>query len=235
MLSSNALRGACHLITVSLMRHQDEVIDYICETFSPEDALLADIRLRLAAHNAGLVGIQVSPVEGKLLQMLVKMNGIRSIVEIGSLAGYSATWMARGLPEGGVLHAIEKDAGHFALLQQTVTAAGLPIKAHHGDALEVLKSLEAQAPFDMVFIDADKGGYVDYLNWAEKHMRKGGLIVGDNTLLFGHVHHAQKPEAASRKAWEAMREFNARLGDANRYDSILIPTAEGLTVAVKRF
>lgn len=217
------------------MRQKDEILDYIRDTFAPEDALLVDIRARLAAHDEHLVGIQVSPVEGKLLQMLVRMNGIRSIVEIGSLAGYSACWMARGLPEGGALHAIEKDTTHFKLLSETVVKSGLPIQAHQGAAHEVLATLEAQAPFDMVFIDADKGGYADYLDWAERHVRKGGLIIGDNTLLFGNVYKNPKPEGTSEKAWQAMREFNTRLGDVTRYDSLLIPTQEGLTIARKLF
>lgn len=220
------------------MRQNDEMLNYIRALFAPEDEVLEDVRARLTAHAPQLMGIQVGAEEGKLLQFLVKMAEVKSIVEIGSLAGYSAVWMARGLPEGGILHAINKDPEHNNLLCETVKQSGLNIQAHLGDAKEVLKELEAQAPFDMVFIDADKGGYAEYLDWAEQHVRKGGLIVGDNTLLFGHVNSETQPQgqgAPTKKAWNSMREFNARLADSSRYESILIPTLEGLTVARKLF
>jgi predicted O-methyltransferase YrrM len=102
----------------------------------------------------------------------------------------------------------------------------------------VLNELAASAPYDMVFIDADKPGYPEYLDWAEEYVRKGGLIVGDNTLLFGHVWSESAPQGAgapSRTAWNAMREFNRRLADPAKYHSVLIPTEEGMTVAIKLF
>jgi predicted O-methyltransferase YrrM len=217
------------------MRQDDQIISYIQELFAPEDALLEDIKARLHAHDPYLVGIQLGSEEGKLLQLLIRLAGVKRIVEIGSLAGYSAVWMARALPEDGVVHAINKDAEHYKLLCETVEKSGLNIQPHHGDAKEILKTLEPEAPFDMAFIDADKSGYCDYLDWAEQHVRKGGLIIGDNTLLFGHVIASEKPEKASRKAWEAMRGFNRRLADPTCYEAILIPTAEGMTVARKLF
>ncbi|MDG1286176.1 MAG: O-methyltransferase [Rickettsiales bacterium] len=217
------------------MRHDDKILDYIRSTFAPEDEVLQEAKARLSAHDDHLVGIQVGAEEGKLLQFLIKLAGVASIVEIGSLAGYSAVWMARALPQGGVVHAINKDKAHYDLLCETVERSGLNIQPHLGDANAVLQQLETEAPFDMVFIDADKGGYTGYLDWAEKHVRKGGLIVGDNSLLFGHVIAPIKPEGTSQKAWVAMREFNQRLADESRYESILIPTAEGLTVARKLF
>lgn len=217
------------------MREKDDLLDYIRETFAPEDEILRDAKARLAAYDGHLVGIQVGAEEGKLLQFLIKMAGVKSIVEVGSLAGYSAVWMARAVGKDGMVHAINKDPKHYALLQETVEKSGLNIIPHLGDAREVLPSLEDQAPYDMIFIDADKGGYAEYLDWAEKYIRKGGLIIGDNSLLFGHINATEKPEGTSRKAWEAMREFNQRLADNSRYNSILIPTLEGLTVAQKLY
>ena len=217
------------------MREKDDLLDYIRATFAAEDEILRDAKARLSAHDDHLVGIQVGAEEGKLLQLLIKLAGVKSIVEVGSLAGYSAVWMARAVGDDGVVHAINKDKQHYELLQETVQQSGLNIVPHLGDAKDVLQTLEAQAPFDMIFIDADKGGYADYLTWAETHVRKGGLIIGDNTLLFGHVIATQKPEGTSQKAWSGMREFNKRLADESRYDSILIPTLEGLTVARKLF
>ena len=223
------------------MRHDDKILDYIRSNFAPEDAVLQDAKARLHAHDPHLVGIQLGAEEGKILQFLMKLAGVKRIVEIGSLAGYSAVWMARALPQGGVVHAINKDEAHYELLCETARQLSVvsgqesgEIIPHLGDAREVLTQLTPQAPFDMVFIDADKGGYAEYLDWAEQHVRQGGLIVGDNTLLFGHVIAEEKPDGTSAKAWNAMREFNQRLADPTRYESILIPTAEGLTVARKR-
>ncbi len=217
------------------MRQNEPELDYIRALFAPEDVVLQSAKARLHAHDSHLVGIQVGAEEGRLLQFLIKLADVKSIIEVGSLAGYSAVWMARAMGEGGTLHAINKDPQHFALLQQTIDESGLNIIPHLGDARDVLQTLHDDAPYDMIFIDADKGGYTDYLDWAEINIRKGGLIVGDNTLLFGHICADSKPNGVSTKAWNAMREFNRRLSDTSRYDAVLIPTAEGLTVARKLF
>ena len=182
-----------------------------------------------------LAPISIGAEEGKLLQLLIRLAGVKKIIEIGSLSGYSALWMAEALPADGVLHAIEKSPEHVALIRQA-TAHDARIQVHEGDASAILETLSADAPFDMVFIDADKPAYPRYLDWAEKYVRAGGLIVGDNTLLFGHVWGDTPPQgerAPSKSAWMAMQEFNARLADASKYHSILIPTEEGMTVAIK--
>ena len=222
------------------MRQPDEILTYIRQTFAPEDSLLQQVSENLKAEFPQLHAIQIGAEEGKLLQMLVCMAGVRTIVEVGSLAGYSALWMARGLPEGGMLHAINSDPAHARLARQHFAMSEVVdrLTLHEGDAKQILPTLEGEAPFDMIFIDADKGGYAHYLDWAEANIRKGGLIVGDNTLLFGHVIAQEQPigdKTPTKKAWNAMREFNQRLADPARYRSILIPTAEGLTVAQKLF
>jgi predicted O-methyltransferase YrrM len=229
------------------MRHSSQAIDYIRQLCAIETPLQQQVSENLKATFPQLHGIQIGPEEGKLLQLLIKLAGVKSIVEIGSLAGYSALWMADALPPDGVLHAINKDPAHYRLLCEMIEARSQEARKsgsqeaniipHLGDAREVLKTLEAGGPYDMVFIDADKPGYTAYLDWAEQHVRQGGLIVGDNTLLFGTVwqNWEQAKEKVSKAAWDAMREFNARLADASCYDSILIPTEEGMTVGLKRF
>ena len=117
---------------------------------------------------------------------------------------------------------------HFAKFD-----AGKKIELRVGDALESLAELEG--PFDMIFIDADKLNYMNYLNWAEKNIRKGGLIVGDNTFLFGAVYAAEPVDRVRKTAFDAMTAFNARLGDDRYYTGILLPTPEGMTVAIKNF
>lgn len=220
------------------MRHYSSTINYIQNLFSKEDDLLRDIIARLESHNENMSNIQLGSEEGKLLQFIIKLSGVKSIIEIGSLAGYSAVWMARALPQDGVLHAIEKDSGHYDLLCETIEKSGLNIQPHHGRAHDMLQKLEPQGPFDMVFIDADKDKYNEYLDWAENNIRKYGLIIGDNTLLFGHVVHDEFPagkDRLSKKAWSSMREFNARLADSSRYESVMVATKEGMTIARKLF
>jgi len=107
-----------------------------------------------------------------------------------------------------------------------------------GDALGQLHALEDKAPFDMVFIDADKRQYLDYLDWAEKNIRKGGLIAADNTLLSGAVFLKEDeplPARIRQSTNEIMKTFNARMADPKKYCSILLPTTDGMTVAVKLF
>ena len=104
-----------------------------------------------------------------------------------------------------------------------------------GDALDVLPQLSKEGPFDMVFIDADKLNYLRYLDWAEENVRKGGLIVGDNTFLFDAVWRDDPVDRVRQTARDAMRDFNRRLADPQKYCGILLPTQEGMTVALKLF
>ncbi len=214
------------------MRHSSEALSYIRALFAPEFSAATQARQLLETHAPEIAGISVGAEEGKILQLLIRMNNIKRIVEIGSLTGYSGHWMAAVLPPDGEIHLIERDPKHAALIRQNLHPA---MTLHEGDALGILPRLTGS--FDMVFIDADKPGYIRYLDWAEQHVRKGGLIIGDNTLLFGQVHKNDfaQTERVSKAAWNAMRAFNARLADPEKYLSILIPTAEGMTVAVKLF
>jgi predicted O-methyltransferase YrrM len=216
------------------MRHAPSAdIAYIRQLFAPESAAAVAAQAALEQHAPEIAGISIGPEEGKLLQLLIRMNGIKRVVEIGSLAGYSGLWMAEALPDDGEIHLIERDAAHAALIRARLSAK---MVLHEGAALDILPTLSGS--FDMAFIDADKPNYAHYLDWAEVNVRRGGLIVGDNTLLFGTASSDTPPSgkgAPSKAAWEAMRAFNARLADPQKYCSMLIPTAEGMTVAVKLF
>lgn len=209
--------------------YQDK-LDYIRQVFAPETAALREIRLQTTHANDQ---ISIYPEEGKLLQVLIRLGKIKRIVEIGCLSGYSALWMAAALPPDGEIITIEKDAVRATRAKENLTDPR--IKLVTGDALQVLQTLSAQAPFDMVFIDADKLNYNNYLEWAEKNIRQGGLIVGDNSLLFDAVWMAETPLRVRQTALTAMREFNRRLADPDKYTGILLPTAEGMTIAVKNF
>jgi predicted O-methyltransferase YrrM len=213
--------------------------DYIRRLFAPETPALQAVRAALTDPQDK---ISIHPQEGKLLQLLVRLCQAKTVVEIGTLGGYSALWMADALPEDGKIHTLEKDDRRAALATKHFQAfdAARKITLVQGDALASLAALSDKAPFDMVFIDADKINYPAYLDWAETHVRKGGLIVGDNTFLFGTVWQDAPGQTSHGNplrstAWQAMRDFNARLADPEKYQSILLPTAEGMTVAQKLF
>lgn len=209
-------------------------LDYIRKLYAPQDALLTAIDKTLEQRQ---MAIQVGPEEGKFLQLLIGLHGVKTVVEVGTLAGYSAIWMARALPESGHIHCIEKDATHAAIAREFFALSEVQdkITLHEGDARKKLSDLTLMAPFDMIFIDADKIHYNEYLDWAEDNVRQGGLIVADNTLLFGMVSNDTPPDDIAPTTWQNMRRFNERLADSERYFSIMLPTQEGMTVAVKLF
>jgi predicted O-methyltransferase YrrM len=145
------------------------------------DAALAD------SAAAGLPAINVSPPQGKLLHLLARLMGAKTILEIGTLGGYSTIWLARALPPGGRLVTLEYDPGHAAIAQKNIERAGLSsvIELRLGPALETLPKLAG--PFDLIFIDADKPSTQDYFTWSLKLSRPGSLIVVDNVVRQGGV------------------------------------------------
>lgn len=209
-------------------------LTYIRDLFAPEDDFLKSIRNRIEGAD---FQIQIGPEEGRLLQVFMKMASVKTVVEIGALAGYSTIWLARGLPEDGHVYTIERDSGRIKRCKETFSKfpGQDKITLLEGKALERLSDLSSKGPFDMIFIDADKLNYANYLNWAEKNIKKGGLIVGDNTLLFGALYLQEMPDRISPSALSSMKEFNERLADQSKYTGVMIPTEEGLTVAVKKF
>lgn len=165
-----------------------------------EDALgVSDPALDAAvrrAEAAGLPAIAVSPLQGKLLHLLALSIGARRVLEVGTLGGYSAIWLARALPEGGQLITLEIDPHHARVAEEALAEAGLAerVEVKVGPALETLPTLEG--PFDLVFIDADKPSNSDYFAWALKLTRPGALIVVDNVVRSGAVADAGSSDAA---------------------------------------
>lgn len=169
------------------------VDDYIVDKLVGDDPRLADVLKANAA--AGLRPIDVSPAQGKLLHLLVRMTGARRVLEIGTLGGYSAIWMASALPEGGRLVTLEYDPRHAEVARENIRRAGVEDKVtiRLGAASDTLHALAAEhpAPFDFVFIDADKPNNPTYLDWAMKLGRKGTVIVLDNVVRDGEVANAR--------------------------------------------
>ena len=162
---------------------------YIEDLLIPADPAL-DAALE-ANRAADLPAIDVSPVQGKLLQLLARSQGARRILEIGTLGGYSTIWLARALPSDGRLVTLEADPKHASVARSNIQRAGLDhlVELRLGPAQESLPQLieERAEPFDFIFIDADKSGYPEYLKWSLKLSRVGTMIVADNVVREGAI------------------------------------------------
>lgn len=174
-----------------------EVEEYVDGLLLPTDPALA--AAREASDAAGLPAISVTPGQGKLLMLLAQAQGARSILELGTLGGYSTIWLARALPAGGRLVTLELEANYAEVARANIARAGLKhaVEIRVGAALESLQRMhEAKhEPFDFIFIDADKANYPDYLKWAVKLARPGSLIVADNVVRKGEVIRAESEDA----------------------------------------
>jgi predicted O-methyltransferase YrrM len=177
-------------ITESMLRERwDRVDDYLAEALVPSDPVLeAAIQEGI---RAGLPQIQVSPVQARMLHLLTRLIGARRILEIGTLAGYSAIWLARGMAPGGRLITLEANPRHAEVARSNLRRAGLDgtVEVRVGRALESLAALanEGAGPFDLVFIDADKSNSPEYVSWALRLSHPGSLIVVDNVVRGGAV------------------------------------------------
>ncbi len=162
---------------------------YIAGLFAKEDAALTSALDEMRA--AGLPEISVSPVLGKFLYMLAKLTRARRILEIGTLGGYSAIWLGRALPEHGCLLTLEIDPLHAKVARRNLARAMLlgTVEVREGPAQELLQNLveTGEEPFDLIFIDADKEAYLDYLELSLRLSRPGTLIVADNVIRYGAV------------------------------------------------
>ena len=210
-----------------MSRNWHPVRDYIDETFAPEDELLQRVRAKGEALRPGM---QISAGEGKLLYSLAKLIGAKRILEVGCFMGYSAISMGRALPKDGELITLEFSEEYAAIAREHIEASGLPITLIEGDASASIKTLSER--FDIIFIDADKRNYLNYLNATLPLLRSGGLMIGDNTLLFGAMIGEPKIKV-SDEAIEAMRGFNQMMANSNELEGIMIPTDEGMTIARK--
>ncbi|MGI9625814.1 MAG: O-methyltransferase [Longimicrobiales bacterium] len=199
---------------------------YVRELFAEEDDAL--IGIRAAADEAGLPQIQIPAETGKALAVLIRLCGARRVLEIGTLGGYSAVWIARALPPGGSLTSLEIDSHHAEVARRGAEAGGVldRVEVIVGDARETLKSLTP--PFDVVFIDADKESYLDYLDEAARLLRTGGLLAVDNALWRGEV---VAPEEGS--LGEQLDRFNRTLASDERFEATILPVGDGVAVGVR--
>lgn len=205
-----------------------ELERYIRDMFATEDPILVKIREQIDAR--GLPSITVKPEEGKFLQFLVKASGAQKALEIGALGGYSGTWIARGLPPDGILITLEADAARAAVAEEHFRLAGLAdrVEVRVGDAHQLLPDLTGEAPFDFMFIDADKSGYPAYLKNAQKLLRPGGVLTAHNVFRHGAI--VDSP--ISDSGTYAIQQFNEALARDPRWLATVFPAGDGLAIAV---
>ncbi len=203
-----------------------DILTYLEETHLGKPAPFDDV-FRSAGDNE-IPTIMVGKSEGKFVGMLLKLAGAKKVVEVGTLAGYSACWIASHLPEDGHLYTFENDPHHAQVATANLKQANLwhKVTILVGPALNNLPSIEEHGPFDAVFLDADKENYHRYTEWAVSHTKTGGLLLGDNSFLFGELVSRQVEAAVN------MRKFHELA--SRYYDCANIPTPDGLLLGVKR-
>lgn len=204
--------------------------EYIASLFAPQDAALTETIAEMERENVRKMN--VSATEGQLLHVLTLMVGAKRVLEIGTLGGYSGIHFARALPADGKLVTLELDPHHAEVTRRNFQNAGVgqQIEIHVGPAAQTLRQLakNGEPPFDVVFIDADKDGYVEYLDLALPLLREGGLLLGDNTLW-----------GVQEQKESATRRYNSAVAARAELSSIIIPVLrgrgiDGLTVSFKR-
>lgn len=201
--------------------------DYIAARTRGEGDLLAE--LKRAARAAGIPAIWISPEQASFMQILLKAARAREVVEVGTLAGYSAIAMARALPPDGRVTTIEIEPRHADFAERWIARSDVAgrVRVVRGDGASVLPGLPDRSA-DAIFLDADKAGYPVYLEHARRIVRPGGLVLCDNALAFGHLLDEGDVEDSVR----AIRAFNDRVAGTSGLHGIIVPIGDGLWVAV---
>ncbi|WP_155026648.1 O-methyltransferase [Enterobacter bugandensis] len=216
------------------MQQQWSAVDnYMISSLIPEDEVLQKVLEN--NKRAGLPEHDVAANQGQLLALFVRMTQARRILEIGTLGAYSSIWMARALPPDGKLITLEADPTHADVARQNIRLAGLNdrIELIEGPALNSLENFGDVAPFDLIFIDADKPNNPGYLEWALHYSRPGTVIIGDNVVRDGEVINGQSDDARVL----GVRRFIEMKGDNPRLTATALQTVgvkgwDGFTLAI---
>jgi predicted O-methyltransferase YrrM len=208
----------------------NETVDYMTSLFPVDDEVLEQLQHEAAATD--IPEIQISAEQGSFMQVFLRAMGAKRILEIGTLAGYSAIIMARSLPEGGKLITIERDPLRAQFAQEQIERAGLSdkIEIRVGSALDLLaeEAFASEGPFDFAFIDADKPSYSHYLELVYPLMRRGGVIAGDNALAWGQITDRGTDDPDIR----GMQDFNRAMADHPGLQSCIVPVGDGMCIGV---
>lgn len=215
--------------TPSPLRGLNDYDQYVIDTFAREDEVLQWIQAEADRHEMPKISLRSD--EARTLQLLIKAIGARKVLEIGTLAGYSGTWIARALPADGKLITLEKSSKHAGVARASFEKAGVSGKVTliEGAALDSLKKVESEAPFDLIFMDADRSSYPTYLQWVSEgnHLRVGGILAIHNAFASGRI---ITPESADDKAMSAIEQTLAK---SDQFEASIIGVGDGTLVAVK--
>jgi predicted O-methyltransferase YrrM len=206
-----------------------DIRTYMTTLFPAEDEFLRTLNREAKAQ--GIPPINIVPEQLAFFQMMLGALGAKHVLEIGSLAGYSAIGMARVLPDDGKVVAFELNSAHAEFIHRKAIEAGVDhkIQLHVGDAKELLREFRPNVEFDFVFIDAEKSGYVTYLDLTVPMLRLGGVVVGDNTLAWGKIADA----ASDDDMVKAIQRFNHAMSTHEQLRSCMVPVGEGMTMGTK--
>jgi caffeoyl-CoA O-methyltransferase len=213
--------------------HMTEAIAEYAETFFSSETPELNQLLNLA-KSKGIPDISIGGVQGSFLQTMVRLLNAKVIVEIGSLAGYSAITMALAMNEGGKVHCFERDTEYCDFIVNQSRAIGIidKIEIHEGNALEMLPSSEV-CDIDMVFIDADKPSYTTYMELLIPRLRSGGIIIGDNALAWGYI--AEEHPQFEPENVKGIQAFNQSMRvHKDLYPPCIIPLGDGMCMSVKK-
>ena len=201
---------------------------YLAARTAGDDDFLRD--LKAAAREAGLPAIWISPEQASFMGVLLRLSRAERVVEVGTLAGYSAIAMARALPPGGRVSTIELDPRHADFAEEWIARSDVAdrVEVLRGAGDDVLPGL-ADGAVDAVFLDADKAGYVGYLEHARRLLRPGGLFMADNAFAFGELF-AEEPRD---REVPAVRAFNDHMASTPGFSGVIVPMGDGLWVAVR--
>lgn len=210
-----------------------ELADYVRASSDAVDEVMADLireTAEMAARGEAPATMQIAPEQGVLMRLLTTALGARTAIEIGTFTGFSALCIARGLPEDGSLLCLDRSEEWTAVARRHWARAGVAdrIELRLGDALPALRSLPAEPTYDLAFVDADKTGYAAYVDELHPRMRTDGVVLLDNTLRDGRV---LDPQDENDRALVAL---NAALAADPRWETALLPLADGLTLLRKR-
>jgi caffeoyl-CoA O-methyltransferase len=209
-----------------------EVYLYLLEHSMPADEVVAELERETWDALPDRAGMQVGGEQGRLLHLLVKLTGARSLLEIGTFTGMSSLWMARALPEDGHLLCLDVNEEWTDIARRYWERAGIAdrIDLEIGPALDTLRAMAPEPMFDLAFIDADKENYPAYLDEVVPRLHPGGLLVADNVLWSGRV----VDGGDETDATEAIRRFNRIVVDHPDLEAVVLPISDGMTLARRK-
>tara|TARA_B100001750_G_scaffold7908_2_gene6169 strand:+ start:8307 stop:8996 length:690 start_codon:yes stop_codon:yes gene_type:complete len=212
-----------------------DVIEWLSNLHAKENDAHKDALSYLNNSNntlEGLPAIQISPLDGRLIEILCRLSNAKNVVEFGTLSGYSALWILKALPKDGHLWTVEFNPDHAKVARSVFNKAGLSEKVTiiEMSGVNSLSHLSNSGPFDVIFLDADKESYGLYADWAVDNLRKAGLLLGDNALLFGELlDDIENPNTTNERV-KGMRNFHKILSE--KFVSTCLLTPEGLGVGL---